>query len=142
MHRGPAALVPFCAISASQRLRAAFCEVVQPIVSGRRGDWQEARRLRLCGGTTAGTTAVARADWTSRSRTSSRVPKHAPTLQRWKRPAASAQRAQTQFPDADREVDADLAGHRDRLQGDGAVGTADQDIGAEPGRHRYLAAGA
>src|SRR6188768_3304230 len=43
MHRGPEALVPFCAISASQiRRDAAFSETVYAIVSGRRGIWQEA----------------------------------------------------------------------------------------------------
>src|SRR5882757_2670984 len=58
MHRGPAALVPFCAISASLVDRdAAFLEPSGPdaIVSNPRGDWQEAA---VCAAPAAGTAVI------------------------------------------------------------------------------------
>jgi hypothetical protein len=45
--------------------------------------------------------------------------------------ARSGAGAQPKFRDADRKIESDRAVHRDRLQRHGAVGAADEDIGAE-----------
>src|SRR5262245_30039399 len=51
-------------------------------------------------------------------------------------------RPQAEIADAEREVAADLAGDRERLQRDGAIRPTDQHIGTETGGDRGLAAGA
>src|SRR5207237_8470688 len=54
----------------------------------------------------------------------------------------SAPRPQAEVGDPDGEVEPGLAGHRQRLQRDGAVRAADQHIAAEPDRYRRFAASA
>ena len=51
---------------------------------------------------------------------------------------SSARRAQVEPGHADRQIEAGLSLHRKRLQGHGAVGTADQHVGAEAGADRRL----
>jgi hypothetical protein len=47
--------------------------------------------------------------------------------------------AQMEFRHSDREIEPDRAVHRNRLQRDGATGTANEHVGAEAGGDRYLA---
>ena len=48
--------------------------------------------------------------------------------------------AQVQFRHAEGQVEPDRGGHRDRLQRDRVVGTADENVGAEASGDRHLAA--
>src|SRR3954454_20740311 len=133
MHRGPVARVPFCAISASQiRRDAAFCETVSAIVSGRRGIWQEASAPQ----------ARARNPLTYRGQHAARKrpPPSGGRSNDRNDAARSGAGAQPKFRDADRMIESDRAVHRDRLQRHGAVGAADEDIGAEAGSDGHLAA--
>ena len=107
------------------------CETVGPIVSGRRGVWQEAPAPQVPG--------------EDRWPCGDRMP------QENGRPSGAAVRAMgtilpVQGPGRRRSsatptarLRPDRAVHRDRLQGDGAVGTADEDIGAEAGSDGHLA---
>src|SRR5207302_2193918 len=54
----------------------------------------------------------------------------------------SARQAQVEVGDAEGEVESGLPGHRQRLQGDVAVETADQHVAAEPDGHGGFAGGA
>src|SRR6476646_7082503 len=53
--------------------------------------------------------------------------------------ARSGAGAQPKFRDPDRKIESDRAVHRDRLQRHGAVGAADEAIGAEAGSNGHLA---
>src|SRR6188472_3281884 len=133
MHRGPAARVPFCAISASQiRRDAAFCETVSAIVSGRRGIWQEASAPQGPGKEPADIPEAA-------CRKKTAAPFGAAVRATENDAARSGARAQPKFRDADRKIESDRAVHRDRLQRHGAVGAAHEDIGAEAGSDGHLA---
>ena len=48
--------------------------------------------------------------------------------------------AQMQFRHAESQIEPNRGGHRDRLQRDRVVGTADENVGAEAGGDRHLAA--
>src|SRR5947209_785948 len=50
--------------------------------------------------------------------------------------------AQVHRRDADRDIEPGLTGYRERLQRNGAIGSADEHIRAQPRRHGHFATGA
>src|SRR5215471_6003023 len=119
MHLGPRALpLPAIAIPPARNRDCVS------IVSGKRGDWQEAAAI-------------------GRGRAGSVESKKPPgraagwlELRHSGKSSVSADPAQVEPGDAGRQVEADLTLHRERLQRDRPVRSADQRIGAETGEHR------
>src|SRR5215470_5067295 len=106
MHRGPVALVPFCAISASQstEMRSSARPFAPSLHANENG--------RLGGGRSC--------------------------IARSSQPSGAG--AQMQLRHAEGQIESDRSGHRNRLQRDRVVGTADENVGAEAGGDRHLAA--
>src|SRR5262245_7220940 len=133
MHRGPAARVPFCAMSASQIHRdAALFEAVHAIVSNRRGTWQEATAPQ------AGPRNAVDMRASHAAQRNGRPDGGRSYFTRIVQPSGAG--AQTEFRHADREVEPDRTVDRDRLQRHGAIGAADENVRAEAGGNGHLAA--
>src|ERR1700730_18045743 len=100
--RGPVAGVPFCPFAPPKCLRCGRSAAVCTIVSGARGYWQE---------------LLAKSYWQELL---------ARTIGSSFR--STTRRPQTQVSNPDREVETDLAGDGNRLQCNGAVRAANEDV--------------
>src|SRR5262245_39356490 len=132
MHRGPVALVPFCAISASQSTAMrSSARPFAPSFQDGGGLGKRRRRPAHDGGT--------RMDMRSlHADENGRLDGGRSCIARSSQ--ASGAGAQMQLRHAEGQIEPDRGGHRDRLQRDRVVGTADENVGAEAGGDRHLAA--